>query len=157
MRIPKLPLMTEEMSAKSIILYADDDQDDLELIREVFSRSTKNVELVTAADGLEALSFLKSLDTNDVRLCLIILDINMPRMDGKETLIAIRKIERFKGTPTILFTTSVQPEDKEFAKKYHAGFITKPVEYRQIDVIANRFIEHCTDEMKKHLRRKGER
>jgi CheY-like chemotaxis protein len=145
--------MTKEISTKHFVLYADDDFDDLMLVKEAFSQYSKNVELVTVPDGFHALSYLKNLSDNDPAPCLIILDINMPRMDGKEALVRLREIDRFKTVPAILFTTSSQPTDKDFAEKYDAGFLTKPIDYRQMDVIADQFINHCADEVKKTIRR----
>src|SRR4051812_12632583 len=140
------------MSVKHIVLYADDDIDDLQFINEAFSRFSNSIELVTVRDGLEAVEYLESFPTYQHIPCLIILDINMPRLDGKEALKTIREMERFKDVPVILFTTSSQKIDKEFAKTYNAGFLTKPVDYLELDMIANNFIEHCTDETKRSLK-----
>lgn len=109
--------------------------------------------MVTVEDGLEALSFLKNLSVDDPAPCLIILDINMPRMDGKEALINIRQMKRFENIPSILFTTSSQTRDKDFANKYNAGFLTKPIDVTQMNIITNTFIEHCSDEIKKNIRK----
>lgn len=141
------------MSAKNVVLYADDDFDDIQLVQDAFNNYSQNVELVTVDDGLEALSYLKNLSINDAAPCLIILDINMPRMDGKEALVKIRQMDRFQNIPAILFTTSSQPQDREFAKKYNAGFITKPIDVTQMDIIAGKFIEHCSDEIQKEIRK----
>lgn len=145
--------MTKEMSVRNIVVYADDDIDDIQLVYEAFSQYSKNVELVTFSDGLQTLSYLNNLPEDEPSPCLIILDINMPRMDGKEALTKIRELKRFKDIPAILFTTSSQPRDKEFAEKYNAGFITKPIDFTQMDIIAGKFIEHCTDEIKKNIRK----
>lgn len=141
--------MTNKMSAKKIVLYADDDADDIQLVREAFNNYSQTVELVTVADGLEALAFLKNLSSDDPSPCLIILDINMPRMDGKEALMKVRQMKRFEDVPSILFTTSSQQRDKDFAEEYNAGFLTKPIDYNQIEIIAGKFIEHCSDGIKK--------
>jgi CheY-like chemotaxis protein len=141
------------MSVKNIVLYADDDTDDIQLVTEAFLNYSQNVELITVDDGLEALSYLKNLSTDDPAPCLIILDINMPRMDGKEALIKIRQMQRFEDVPSILFTTSSQPRDKDFAEKYNAGFLTKPIDFTQMDIIAAKFIEHCASEVKKDIRK----
>jgi CheY-like chemotaxis protein len=144
--------MTTEMSARNIILYAEDDPDDVQLVQDAFNQYANNVDLVTVGDGMEALTYLKNISTNDPTPCLIILDINMPRMDGKEALVQIREIKRFENIPAILFTTSSQPRDKEFAQKYNSGFITKPIDVTQMDVIACKFIEHCADEIQKEMK-----
>ncbi|WP_018614044.1 response regulator [Segetibacter koreensis] len=136
------------MFPKNIVLYADDDIDDLQLIKEAFSPYSNDVELITVTDGLEAIAYLENIPLHQPVPCLIILDINMPRMDGKEALKIIRGINRFKKVPSILFTTSSQTKDKEFAKTYNAGFLTKPIDYNQLDLIAGQFIKHCTDEVK---------
>lgn len=147
--------MTKEMSAKNIVLYADDDMDDIQLVYEAFSKHSQNVELVTFSDGLQTLSYLNSLPDTEPSPCLIILDINMPRMDGKEALVKIRDLKRFQEIPAILFTTSSLNKDMEFAQRHKAAFITKPIDFTQMDIIANSFIEHCTDEIKKNIRRQA--
>jgi CheY-like chemotaxis protein len=145
--------MTQAMPPKHIVLYADDDPDDLQLVIESFEKYSTNVEVVTHSDGKEVLSYLNQIPLLDPTPCLIILDINMPRLNGKITLMEIRTMERFKDVPVILFTTSSFPIDMAFAKRYNAGFITKPLNNLQMASIANEFIEHCTDEVKKNIRR----
>ncbi|HSU50277.1 MAG TPA: response regulator [Segetibacter sp.] len=145
--------MTKTMSAKNIVLYADDDADDIQFVMDAFINFSKNVELVTVSDGLEVLTYLQALSADDPAPCLIVLDINMPRMDGKEALIRIRQMERFKKIPSILFTTSSQKRDKDFAAKYNAGFLTKPIDITQMNVIANTFIEHCDERIKENIRK----
>lgn len=141
------------MTLKHTVLYADDDVDDIELLKDVFLPYSNNVELVTFANGFQLISYLQNLKTEDASPCLIILDINMPLLDGKETLIEIRNSYRTKEVPVILFTTSSQPRDKEFAFKYNAGFITKPLNYQQLGHIADIFIDYCSDEVKKSIRK----
>jgi CheY-like chemotaxis protein len=146
--------MTRSLPPRHIVLYADDDIDDLQLVKEAFDQYASNVDIVTVNDGVEALSYLESLGELDPSPCLIILDINMPRMDGKETLRRIRKELGMKEVPVVLFTTSSMPVDRNFAHEYKAGFLTKPIDIRQMEAIADEFIEHCTDEIKKKIQRK---
>jgi len=143
--------MTQTNTRKHVVLYADDDPDDLMLVKEAFTRYSDNVEVVTATDGEQAISFLAGLDHFDPAPCLIILDINMPRLDGKEALKRIRSLQRFQEIPVVLFTTSSYTVDREFARQHKAGFITKPLDVRQIESIADQFVQHCTDEIKKSL------
>lgn len=145
--------MTNSTTARNVVFYADDDLDDLELVKNAFAQYSKNVEVLTATDGSKALSYLSNLKKYDTLPCLIILDVNMPVINGKETLLRLREIEHFQDIPVVLFTTSSQPMDKSFAKKYNAGFITKPIDVKQMEVIADQFIEHCSEEVRDKIRR----
>jgi CheY-like chemotaxis protein len=138
---------------KNIVLYADDDPDDLMLVKDAFSRYSQSIEVVTASDGIEALSYLKNLSSFDTTPCLIILDINMPRLNGKEALKDIRSMKRFEDIPVVLFTTSSQPTDKTFASTYNAGFLKKPIDISQMEIITDQFIQHCAEEVRKKIGR----
>lgn len=142
----------KDTATKSVVLYADDDLDDIQLVKEAFKLYSQHVELITVPDGLEAVSYLKNLSQNEDAPCLIILDINMPRMDGKEALVKLREMKRFVDVPAILFTTSSQLRDKKFAELYNAGFLTKPIDYKQMDMITTQFISHCTDNIKNRFK-----
>ncbi|MES2881506.1 MAG: response regulator [Bacteroidota bacterium] len=144
--------MTKLTPSKNIVLYADDDADDLELVEEAFARYASNVEVISFIDGTGALSYLQNLSPVDASPCLIILDINMPVINGKEVLLRLRQMQRFESVPVVLFTTSSQPMDKTFAEKNNAGFVTKPLDVKQMQIITDQFIDHCTDEIRNNLR-----
>ena len=143
--------MSEPIESKYLILYADDDQDDLLFIEEAFTQQTRNVQLITASDGEEVLTVLKELTTEP---CLIILDVNMPKLNGKEALVRLRKYKQFEKIPVVLFTTSSMPHDETFAQRYNAGFITKPLNSRQMQHITEQFIEYCSDDIRPHIRKR---
>lgn len=143
-----------EKGEKHLILYADDDLDDLELVTEAFEKYSSNVEMHTFRDGARILAFLEKMTDTDPTPCLIILDINMPVVNGKDVLMQIRRLHRLDEVPVVLFTTSSMPIDKDFAARYKAGFITKPLNAKQMERISDQFIEHCADEIKKKLRKK---
>jgi CheY-like chemotaxis protein len=144
--------MTQSLPPKSLVLYADDDTDDIDLISDAFSRYARNVELLTFEDGAELLSYLQHIDPFQPAPCLIILDINMPRMDGKQTLKRLRNMNGYEDIPTVLFSTSTMPSDAAFAHSLNAGFVTKPLLFEQVHLILDQIIEHCTDEVKKMIR-----
>jgi CheY-like chemotaxis protein len=146
--------MTKSTPPKNIVVYADDDPDDIQLVLDSFSRYSTNVEVLTFRDGLQTLSYLQNISGIDSLPCLIILDINMPRLDGKETLIRIRQIEELVETPVVMFTTSFFPLDPTFAEEYKAGLIKKPLDVRQMELITDQFIEFCTEDIKKRIRGK---
>lgn len=126
------------------ILYAEDDPDDLFMIRQAFEQFDGSTELLHAGNGFEALEQLSKAKLNKSLPCLIILDINMPGMDGREALIRIRQSEDFKNIPVILFTTSSSDLDRSFAKKWGAEFVTKPLMYAELEELSKRFLALCT-------------
>ncbi|MGI8599008.1 MAG: response regulator [Chitinophagaceae bacterium] len=138
---------------KNIVLYADDDPDDLELVQEAFKKYSTNVDVLTATDGSQALSYLLSINDGEPTPCLIILDINMPMVSGKDVLVRLRQEQRFEATPVVLFTTSSMSLDAQFAKHYNAGFITKPLDSSQMRKITEQFIGYCTEDIQKLIRR----
>lgn len=145
--------MTKYLAPKNIVVYADDDQDDIELVEDAFKQFAANVDLVTFSDGSQALSYLRDLTEVDPVPCLVILDINMPVLNGKDTLIRLRQMDRFSEVPAVLFTTSSMPVDKQFAQYHKAGFVTKPLGFEQMEMITREFIDNCSEEAQKKLRR----
>jgi CheY-like chemotaxis protein len=142
--------MTQSLPLKSIVLYADDDHDDIEMVREAFE-DFKQVKLITFPDGFPLIEHAKQLAKENIFPCLIILDINMPRLSGKEALKILRNMAAFETIPVVLFTTSTLPSEAAFAKSFNAGFITKPLRNAHINFIVENFIEHCEDEIKKRI------
>ena len=117
------------------ILMADDDEDDRLLTQDALAESRVLNELHFVEDGVELLEYLerrgKFEDKNSSpRPGLILLDLNMPRMDGREALEAIKANPNLKGIPVVILTTSKQEED--MVKGYNLGaasYITKPVTF----------------------------
>ena len=125
------------------ILYAEDDADDLFMIKEALLHYDTPVSLLHAPDGFEAIEKLKQAYLLAQLPCLIILDINMPGMDGREALINIRQTDIFNKIPIVLFTTSSSDGDKNFAIEWGAHFITKPKVYSDLEALAGQFIRLC--------------
>ena len=137
--------MSKATPKKQIVVYADDDQDDLLLVEQAFLEYASNVELKTCTDGSQALKYLSDLPKRSSLPCLIVLDINMPVMNGKKVLLELRKLKRFNKTSIVLFSTSSALEDKMFAIKYDAGYISKPMNMKQLEEIIKQFVAHCKD------------
>ncbi|MGZ5287452.1 MAG: response regulator [Flavisolibacter sp.] len=147
--------MTQPQPPKSLVLYADDDPDDIDLLRQAFEEHAQNVELLTFQDGKELLNYIEKLDAFQPLPCLAIIDINMPRLSGKETLKRLRAMDGFLDLPAVLFSTSTMPADAHFARNHNAGFVTKPLHSQQIHLIINQIIEHCPDEVKKMIQKRN--
>lgn len=132
---------------KHTILYAEDDVDDLFLIQQAFEHHDGVTEIQHAHNGFEALQYLNEATIANKLPCLIVLDINMPGMDGRETLIRIRQSEDLKNIPTVLFSTSSSETDKLFARKWKAEFITKPLVYSEFENLAKHFLALCASKV----------
>ena len=146
--------MTKSLPPKSLVLYADDDPDDQEFVQEAFSAYQNTIDLILFNNGAELLSYIGN-DFPYTLPCLVILDINMPYLNGKETLKKIREKKDWENVAVVLFSTSTLPADNEFAKRYGAYFITKPLHAIQIHQLMDQFIEHCSDEVKRKIRSQG--
>ncbi|OJW82991.1 MAG: hypothetical protein BGO69_03690 [Bacteroidetes bacterium 46-16] len=144
--------MTKSVPSKSLVLYADDDPDDLHLVEHAFSDYAQTVELKTFMDGEALLRYINEYKDAEPFPCLIIIDINMPRINGKEVLKKLRETAGYEDAPVVLFSTSTLPADMAFAKSYGAGFMTKPLHYSQIYQLVDKMIDHCADDVKKYIR-----
>jgi len=134
---------------KHTIVYAEDDFDDVQFVRDCFHQYDDKIELVHAQNGSEALTALDNLHHKGIVPCLIILDINMPLMDGRQALVRIKGTPEYKKVPVVMFTTSNSNMDKEFATKWGADFITKPLRYAEVEGLAEEFVRRCDTEMMK--------
>jgi CheY-like chemotaxis protein len=107
-----------------LILMADDDNDDCLLARDAFQLSGARGTMDFVEDGIE---LIKYLSRSDILPALILLDLNMPRKNGRQALIEVKAIPACKGIPVIVFTTSYEENDLIYcSKEGAASFITKP-------------------------------
>ena len=116
------------------ILLVEDNQDDIRLTQEVFKRSKINNRLYVVKDGEEALHFLrKNGNYKHVPLPdLILLDLNLPKIDGKEVLREIKSDIDLKHVPVIILAASEEDEDILRAYGLNANcYITKPIDLDQ--------------------------
>ena len=125
------------------ILYVDDDLDDLQLLQDAIKKIDDQYTIEEAHDGVEAMAKLEDLKKSNKLPCLIILDINMPKMDGKQTLVAIQKDEDLASVPVVIFSTSSSVLDKAFFEKKHVAFITKPVDFQHFVQVATDLLSYC--------------
>jgi len=128
---------------KHIILYVEDDLDDVFIVQEAFEKYNDSISVVHANNGVKALEYLNGLSEYDLFPCLVILDMNMPGMDGRETLVRLKQSPNFHDIPVVIFTTSSNSPDKDFAVQWGAGFITKPILYSELNNLAKTFVDNC--------------
>ena len=142
--------MTSSPPPKHLVLYADDDKDDIALVRDAFI-DFADIELKTFPDGQELLNYVR-YQRGNVKPCLVMIDINMPKINGKEVLKELRNINEYEDVPVVLFSTSTLPSEAAFAASFNAAFVVKPLYYDHLSSVAERLIEHCTDEVKKRIK-----
>jgi chemotaxis family two-component system response regulator Rcp1 len=115
------------------ILLVEDNPGDVRLMKLVFQEVFPSVHLHVANDGLEALVFLRRFGPNAKAARpadLIMLDLNMPKMDGRELLAEIKKDARLKVIPVVIFTTSGAEEDVLAGYALQASsYLRKPVDF----------------------------
>jgi CheY-like chemotaxis protein len=126
------------------ILYVDDDVDDRYVFRSIITEMNPALELVIVDHGQAALEFLDSLDTSQILPCFILLDINMPAMDGFATLREIKSKPELRDIPVILYTTSAHFKDLQQGDLFGAErVITKPFTSIEITGLAASFAAYC--------------
>src|SRR5215475_14529831 len=106
----------KSLSEPIIVLYADDDPEDRLLVKDAWEESRVANELHFVEDGEDLMDYLhrrgKYVHLADTRLPgMILLDLNMPKMDGREALAQIKSDDRLKRIPTVVLTTSKAEED----------------------------------------------
>jgi CheY-like chemotaxis protein len=131
------------MRVDHTILIADDDKDDLEMLHEALKENASPHRIEFAYNGEEALEKLEELKKQDELPCLIILDVNMPKLNGKETLQNIRATEVTKEIPVIIFSTASARHEKGFYTSYNAQYFEKPFDYRGLADTVKTFLSIC--------------
>lgn len=99
-------------------MLADDDRDDIELFQSAVKECSLNIKVSTAGDGQMLIELLEKESVPDV----IVLDMNMPRMNGRDCLIAIRKNRKYNNIPVIIFSTSSSQNDIHYCFSNGANY-----------------------------------
>jgi CheY-like chemotaxis protein len=116
--------------SNSTILYADDDADDFVLLQESAAMKGLGCQFCHVPDGEKAINYLEHAKADGHLPELILLDLNMPLKNGRETLEYIKADTDLSSIPVVMFSTSENPRDKEFCKNRGAAtYIKKPVHF----------------------------
>lgn len=134
------------MTHKTILLV-DDDPDDIEIVDEAVKVITNDSVLKFANNGIQALQLLETLHAQNQLPCLIVLDLNMPKLNGTQTLEKIKLDERFAAIPVIIYSTSVNPLEREKCISLGAhSYLTKPISIRDSELTARTFLSFCSSQ-----------
>ena len=138
---------TNKKETGSCILIADDDMDDQYMIKQAFNTINLTENIRTVNDGVELIDYLqkkgKYKDVDVLLPTVILLDLNMPKKDGRECLKEIKSHPKLKRIPVIIYSTSSNPDDVSFAYDHGASsYITKPYSYQELVKIMGIFKEY---------------
>lgn len=126
-----------QMKTDETILLVEDDVVDAMTVKRALKDLNVTNKLVVKGNGEEALAYLR--DEENDKPCIVILDINMPKMNGIELLRALKQDEQLRRIPAIVLTTSKGEQDRfQTFDLSAAGYMIKPVEYPQfVEVVRN--------------------
>ena len=126
------------MNKKRIVLYADDDMDDKNWVKEACKTLNSSLHIEFVETGRCVLDYLNNSGTE--RPSLIVLDLNMPELDGRQTLQALKSNSDYKDIPVVIVTTSSNSMDKDVCKRLGASlFLIKPNNYGDWQKIVSQF------------------
>lgn len=121
------------------ILYADDDSDDHFFLRESITSTGLPADIVYLTDGDQVIRYLEK--AGDDLPSLIVLDLNMPRLNGKQTLERLKTDDRFSNIPVIILSTSTNKMDKEFCtSRGAASYLVKPGHFEGYREVVRNFV-----------------
>jgi two-component system, chemotaxis family, response regulator Rcp1 len=118
------------------VLLVEDSPGDVRLTQEAFHDADPSIELHVATDGVEAMAFLRrqGIHAKATRPDFILLDLNLPRMDGREVLALIKGDDDLKTIPTVILTTSDAEADILTSYQLRANcYLSKPVQLEEFE------------------------
>jgi CheY-like chemotaxis protein len=121
------------------IIYVEDDPDDILLMQEAFSEIA-GYELMTLNNGAQLLQYL------DRAVCfpdLIILDVNMPVMNGRDTLRRLKQNDIWSAIPVVMFSTGSAVSDRLYAAAYKTDLVVKPFDFQTLRKTVQRLVSYA--------------
>jgi chemotaxis family two-component system response regulator Rcp1 len=141
------------------VLLVEDSPGDVRLTQEAFHDANANVKLHVAVDGVEAMDFLRrrGRHIDAPRPDLVLLDLNLPKLDGREVLALVKKDSTLKTIPIVVLSTSDAEVDITTSYKLHANcYFTKPVDLDDFDDLVKRINDFWIEKVKLPRRASGE-
>lgn len=131
------------LTYRRTILCVDDDPDDQLMVLDSLKEIDPTLRVASALNGVEALRFLEEGKQRGQLPCLVLMDINMPLMDGKQAITRIKKDKALDSLPVVLFTTSSSPLDRAFCEQHGVPFITKPISQKSLEETVRKLLTYC--------------
>ncbi len=126
------------------LLLVEDNPGDVELLRLAFEEAGREVEIITARDGREAIRLLdQAAEPGGPTYGIIVLDLNVPIVNGIELLARIKSDPRLRGLPTVVLTSSASPVDRGTSERLQANaYLIKPISFGDYAAITKLLWSH---------------
>ena len=127
---------------KDYILIAEDDEDDQFLLRSAFDEVKCNVDLVFVNNGIDLLNHFRKIENGNIPSfpLLLVVDLNMPKKNGKEAITELSAKSYFQDFSTIIFSTTSNDAEKNKCRELGvSGFYVKPSNYKDLIEVVNTF------------------
>ncbi len=125
------------------ILLVDDDPDDLMLLKDAIESLENKFNFAEANDGRTALNILKKSALDQKLPSLVVLDINMPILDGREMLAIMKSDPILKDVNVVVFSTSSNPTDINYCKQLNVTMFSKPFNITLLKDVAEKIVQFC--------------
>jgi CheY-like chemotaxis protein len=125
------------------ILFVDDDPDDLEYYGEAIRKQSPGINIEEMHDGVQALTYLKQAKADGSLPCLIVMDFNMPLLNGREVFEQIKNDEVLARVPIVIFSTATSHIDEAYFKENGIENFRKPSNAREMELIAQQLLKYC--------------
>ena len=132
------------MAYPKTILCVDDDSDDRFFLSTTINKLNPAISVIEKENGRDALKYLSEAKEKNILPCLVVLDINMPVLDGKKTFEQIRSQYDDSELPVVIFTCSQNPNDRKMFKSKGVEMFTKPMDIAELNEIVKNFLFHCS-------------
>lgn len=121
--------------------------EDQAIIKDTFALLKAADDICFAENGVEAMALLEAGHANGALPDVIVLDLNMPKLNGTQTLQLLKNDNRFKSIPVVIYSTSLNPIEKEKCLLLGAqDYITKPISFTESTETAKKFLAICKQE-----------
>lgn len=131
------------MQKEARILIADDDLEDLELIEEAFINASPAVQLFKFTNGKSAIEYLNTVQDRELP-CLMVLDYNMPEINGSEMLSYMKGHGRYSDIPKVVLSTSNAPRHIHECMSHGAtDYLVKPDNIKELNLLAQKLLNLC--------------
>lgn len=125
------------------LLVVEDSNEDFRMLKRLMQRMDVKNPVYRCVDGDEALNFLYENPQADPRPCAILLDLNLPGLDGRDILERLKQDTSFKEIPIVVFTTSSNPSDIELCYQKGAnGYLIKPMDAGELKKTIQAFVDY---------------